>query len=182
MIINRNCLQPRRLLIAACAYGMCVLFPLLAAAEPAIEPSLTFVSVGGNNRNDNGSVRLRGTIHDNSAGTLADDLFGGFVVTIDDGYKFHVSIPFSHCSSGVSDRFRCTSSAFRRARARFTPSDTSVKFAIYVAGLTDAQTGPALSINALKSPLNVMIDVGGVPRPYSVNSCRSIGLRQMVCH
>ncbi len=134
-------------------------------------------------KRDNGSLKVRALVDDNSTfGELAADLVAG-TVTIevsDDTGVFNVSLPVTGCALKVSGRIKCRS-ADRQIRVAFLPTRQGpfiYNMRVAARRLSDAVTGTITPTG----PVSVVLRQTSVDRADTISACVARGpFKLLVC-
>ena len=165
---------------------MSALLTLAVIPKPAFcLESLVLSSVrlrfDNSSKRDNGSLKVRALVDDNSTfGGLSDDLLGGAVtVEVSDAGVFNVSLPITGCVQKASGRIKCRS-ADRQTRVVFLPTSQGpfiYNMRVAAHQLPDAATGTM----APTGPVSVVLRQTTVDRADTISACAKRGPFKLVC-
>lgn len=132
-------------------------------------------------KRDNGSLKVRALVDDNSTfGELADDLVAGTVtIEVSDADVFNVSLPVTGCVLKVSGRIKCRS-ADRQIRVVLLPTTQGpfiYNMRVAAHRLPDAVTGTM----APTGPVSVVLRQTSVDRADTISACVGRGRFKLVC-
>ena len=132
-------------------------------------------------KRDNGSLKVRALVDDNSTfGELAADLLDGAVtIEVSDAGVFNVSLPVTGCALKVSGRIKCRS-ADRQIRVVFLPTSQGpfiYNMRVAAHRLSDAVTGTITPTG----PVSVVLRQTSVDRADTISACVARGPFKLVC-
>ena len=170
----------RCLLVVLTAWG----FSELPRAAFGLEPlvlSRTKLRYDTSVRGDNGTLKIRALVDDNSTGGLlrAGLVAGTVALEISDGAQFDVVLQLTGCRLTSSEGVRCRS-ADGKVRANFVATAQGpwiYNMRASARRLPDTLTGTALPVG----PVSVELHQPGADRPDVISDCAPDGLTTLVC-